>query len=550
MASQDPFAPENMAQQSPPRGPSRGAIVLWLVAASWLILLIPLYIVSATVQRDVVRLETNIQTARQALTAVNTPEPEIQELVDEIAQVRSSADEIEQAYASAASGHVNWPAVMAAIGNYNPSQLNLTSITQADSRVTLNGRAIDDSAVIAYSRSLEESDLFSRVVVQSVSLIATPFATAATTTVESSATPLTSTGTITPTPSPTPTPDPADEYEVDDFEPRPIFLGQPQRHNFYPVYDVDRVTFLAKAGRYYRVATVDLAPGVDTFLTVILGTTTYTNDDREPGMLNSEITFQGRANQDTEVTVKVTNRGEYGADRVYQLVVEEIIPTPTPTATPSPTPTSTPSPSPTITPSPSLTPTPDLRDEYEPDDDNPKPIALGETQKHNFYPENDRDLVQFLAKSGRYYRVSTSDLAPGVDTYLTVSLDDAKYANDDREPGDLSSEIVFQITTRYDIYTLVEVTNRRQYGADRWYQITVEEIIPTPTPTPPPTETSSILSRSRLPGVASLRPALAFVGREGAPILPVHQGVLKASDALNAQAVEFVIVLELKTGSP
>jgi len=189
---------------------------------------------------------------------------------------------------------------------------------------------------------------------------------------------------------------------------------------------------------------------------------------------------------------------------------------------------------------------------------------MGETQKHNFYPDNDRDLVQFLAKAGRYYRVSTSSLAPGVDTYLTVSLDDAKYANDDREPGDLSSEIVFQITTDYDIYTLVEVTNRRQFGPEQWYQVTVEEIIPTPTPTLAPTATPATPhsleghsdgapSRSRLPGVASLGPVLPFVGSSQATAgrEPLSaRGNPKAPDVPSAQAVEFVIILELLVGSP
>jgi Tfp pilus assembly protein PilN len=585
MTSLDPFdpdslSPDNLSAELRQRQSQRGTIVLWLVAASFLILLVPLYLVSAAVRGDAARLETNIQAAQQALTTVNTPEPEIQELMDEITQVQGSISEIEQAYSGVAASHLNWPAVMAAIGNYDPSQLILDSVTQADNRVTLQGRAIGDSAVIAYSRALEETDLFARVVVQSMSLIATPFATPVTRTVEPSSTPLTPTATVSPTASPTPTPDPADQYEVDDFTPQPVFLGRSQLHSFYPIYDVDRVKFLAKAGRYYRVSTADLSPGVDTFLTVILGGTTYTNDDREPGDLSSEIIFQAGAGSDVEAIVKVTNRGQYGPDSLYQVTVEEVVPTPTPMPTPTPTPTSTPTPTPTslpsstATPADTPTPTPDLRDEYEPDDTSPKPIAIGETQKHNFYPDNDADQVEFLAKAGRYYRVFTSDLVPGVDTFLTVRVGETTYTNDDRdddrEPGDLSSEVVFQAEARYDVSTIVEVTNRRQYGSDKWYSITVEEVVPTPTPLP--TETplpSSGSSSSKLPGVASLGcflsaassfasagPPQMIAGRAGVltdvfyPLHPSPHGDERALGVLNSEAVEFVIVLELKTESP
>jgi hypothetical protein len=313
-------------------------------------------------------------------------------------------------------------------------------------------------------------------------------------------------------------------------------------HNFYPVYDVDRVEFLAKAGRYYRVSTADLAPGVDTFLTVILGGTTYKNDDREPGVLSSEIVFQTRAGSDVMAMVKVTNRGRYDPTSWYQLTVEELVPTPTPTPAPTSTPTTSPTPTPTGTPPPTATPrdtptpTPDLRDEYEPDSPESALIdARGETQRHNFYPEGDVDRVKFWAKSGYWYRVSTSDLALRVDTVLTVTVDGTSYVNDDREPhepGDLSSEVVFQVQTGYGTWALVEVANQwREYGPNRWYSVTVEEIVPPPTPTPTSTP-SSPSSDSRLPGLASL----------------AHGAFLNTT--VDASAVEFVIVLELKTGGP
>ena len=549
MTSSDSFDPNDLPEQGQTRGSRQATVILWLVAIGVVVLLVPLYFILSAIRGDVSRLQGDIQTAQESLTSVDVPDPEIQDLMNELDQVQGAISEIETAYSAVAAGHTDWPAVMSAIGSYNPAQITLTSLAQSGNQVTLNGRAIDDSTVIAYSRDLEESGLFSRVVVQSIQSIATPLGTSVAQTSTATippGTPLTPTATTTATVTPTPASDLADEYEVDDFTPQAIFMGQPQLHNFYPVYDVDRVTFLAKAGRYYRVFTSDLAPGVDTFLNISVGGIAYTNDDREPGDLSSEISFQAATGRDANTVVKVTNRGHYGPDSWYQITVEEIVPTPTPTPTPTPvppTPTPTPvPPTPTPTPVPP-TPTPDLRDEYEPDDTDSKPIAIGEVQAHNFFPDNDVDRVKFLAKAGRYYRIFTSDLALGVDTFLEVGLSGTTYTNDDREPNDLSSEIVFQVEAGYDVDALVKVTNRGQHGSDKWYQITVEEVVPTATPS-----SSSLL---RPPGVASAASGSVLVdrqttaGRAGIFSPLSTNGYRRAWGVFDTEAVEFVIILEL-----
>jgi len=479
---------------------------------------IPLYFVSASIRSENTRLESDLQSIQGALAEGHTPEPDVQDLMDELAQVQEVASEIEGAHSAVAAEHTDWAAVMAAIGNYDLAELTLTSLTEADNRIMLNGRAIDDSVVVAYAHSLEESNLFSRVVVQSLRTIATPFATPTSTAGEPTGIPITPTVTVTPTVTPTPTPSASDEYEVDDFEPKVIFLGQSQLHNFYPVYDVDKVKFLAKAGRYYRVFTSDLAPGVDTFLTVSLGGTTYTNDDREPGDLSSEVVFQVGSGRDVDAGVRVTNRGQYGPSSWYQITVEETIPTPTPT----PAPTSTPSP--TATPADTPTPTPDLRDEYEPDDSDPRPIAVGKAQTHNFYPENDVDKVKSEVQGGQWYRVSTSNLAPGVDTVIEVKMEDGTSIgkNDDIGPNGVCFPAPWTGTV------VVIITNfEKQYGADKTYDITLNTItvndVPElsvsplsleftavegePTPTPPAQEVN----------IANVRPCdLAWVATKGA----------------------------------
>jgi hypothetical protein len=184
-----------------------------------------------------------------------------------------------------------------------------------------------------------------------------------------------------------------------------------------------------------------------------------------------------------------------------------------------------------------------LVDEYEPDDPLAKPIAVGETQEHNFYPEGDRDMVKFIAKAGRFYDVFTSNLALGVDTYIKVIMDGTFIdENDDASPGtgDFSSKVCFQAT--FDGTAVVIITNLQQlYESDKTYKITVKEVSHCSSPSTAvisQVEAPSSSSSSKVPGVAfkmMAERAGIFTGR--------------ASGFFSPQAVEFVIVLELKTES-
>jgi serine/threonine-protein kinase len=151
------------------------------------------------------------------------------------------------------------------------------------------------------------------------------------------------------------------------------------------------------------------------------------------------------------------------------------------------------------TPTFTLTPTPMLDDAYEPDDISPKPIALGETQRHNFYRNGDVDRVSFRVKAGRVYGVITSDLAIGVDTVIVVSVAGQRYENDDATPGSLASEVYFKAMA--EAIAVATISNKDMYGAEGTYEVTVIELpptpipsatnTPTPTPTPTPTQTTT-----------------------------------------------------------
>ncbi|MBI5567390.1 MAG: PilN domain-containing protein [Chloroflexi bacterium] len=469
-SSRRPAPKRNLLQSMP-----RSTLILWLVAMGLVFLFVPLVLINNAIRTDTQRLNADLDSALNQLNTVPTPAPAVQQLSAQLTDVQSQTQQIAAANQQLNVARPNWPGIMAAIAQYDPVLVQIESLTSGDNRVTLSGRAVDQNVVVNYARTLEQSTLFNRVNVQSIRVLATPVVTRTPTITPSVS--LTGTATL------TATLDPRDLFEPDNSDAlaRPIAIGVPQVHNFYPSLDVDVATFLAKSGRFYRITTADLAPGVDTFLSVSVGDKAYVNDDAKAGTLASEVTFQNTG-ADALVIIRTTNRAQYGADKRYQLIAEELVPTLTPTPGPSPTPTHTPTPTPT----PTLPP--DLRDTFEPDETAPRPIIIAQPQLHNFYPDSDFDQVEFLAKAGRFYRVYTTDLAPAVDTFLTLVVGVSTYTNDDAKPGTLASEITFSVTGS-DVIASARITNRGQYGPDKRYQIILEEFLPTPTVPVPNTPT-------------------------------------------------------------
>ncbi len=158
--------------------------------------------------------------------------------------------------------------------------------------------------------------------------------------------------------------------EPDTFEPdnglhqaKEIFVsfaadGAAPAHTFCPVGDLDLAFFRVKRGRWYRVFTQNLAPGVDTVIQVgDLSPSTPCqpggcwNDDKAALTYASEVIFQ--AVEDDTAFITVDNFGSaYGSEATYELGVVEFQPEPTPTITPLPSSTATPTPKASTTPKP------------------------------------------------------------------------------------------------------------------------------------------------------------------------------------------------------
>jgi len=444
-------------QYRPRKLPSR-VLFLWIAAIGLTLLLVPTFLVSARVKANTAQVEEDLNIARQELQIVPTPVGETIELSRTLSETKAALQRLEETLPTI-MGRSDWPEIMTAIDDYDGSRLDVDSATQVENEITLEGQAIDSAAVIGYVDSLKASHVFENVSLLSMDEIVAPYGTITVTpTATTTSTPtLTPTLTLTPTATLSPTPDLADAYEVDDVVPVPIVLGEQQLRNFHPVNDVDKVLFLAKAGRFYRVFTSGLAPGVDTYLTVSAGSTTYSNDDcytSAGDLLYSDCPespqaslIEFRLEQDMQVTITVDNRGQYGGDKTYVLTVED---------------------------------TGAREDSFEDDDRSPEPIAIAEDQLHNFYPEGDIDKVQFLVKPGNEYEISTFGLSAGVDTYMSVAVDGRIYYDDDGGTDPLSSRVRFMALN--EGVAVATITNKGRFGSDRWYHVSVTMIEPTPIP--------------------------------------------------------------------
>ena len=317
-----------------PRLP-RKRLALWLVVAALAVFLFALYLTSKTIRDHGTRLESDIKQVQETIVGMSVPPQEITNLQDALKRARNSINILGKTDDSLAAQDVEWASVMAAVANYDPTQLLLSSFLQDGRLIEIQGRAASDAVVVAYAHTLGSSALFSRVTVQSIKISEAPFLRPGESPPEPTK-PGSAAGPTQPLPKatapllPTPgytamaTPDVRDLYEPDGDAPKELATGLMNRqlHSFYPDGDIDRVKFMARAGRSYRVFTWGLSPLIDTVLVVDTGGTIYTNDDREPGDPSSEVSF--RVDRDVQAIVEILNRGQYGPGQWYRITVEDV----------------------------------------------------------------------------------------------------------------------------------------------------------------------------------------------------------------------------------
>ncbi|HSH02789.1 MAG TPA: Calx-beta domain-containing protein [Anaerolineae bacterium] len=254
----------------------------------------------------------------------------------------------------------------------------------------------------------------------------------------------------------------------------------------WPVGDVDFFRFEGKAGSVYEVETSNLDGGIDTYLTVYdtQGNVIDSNDDYQSTSRASFV--QISAHVDGFYFARIVNQASVDpADQRYCFDVTEIqgTSTPAPTATPSRIP---------------------INDDCDEVNSNLSFqeacfISVDEIINASFVPVvgdgPDNDFYRLWVKAGFLYTCETSNLSSETDTNLILYLgpgDQYLYGgNDDREPGDLSSELSYYATYTGWLYALVGPVHipEYEYSGRFTYRFGCSAIYATPTPSPTATRT-------------------------------------------------------------
>jgi len=217
--------------------------------------------------------------------------------------------------------------------------------------------------------------------------------------------------------------------------------------------DVDYFTGYVKAGQTAGVRTA-VRDSLDTHLTLFWdGQIAAENDDASLADLGSALTFTAPA--DGWFLLRVMKGGPL--DGRYDLLLELVKPTETPT--PAATGTSTP----TMTPEPTATPLVPA-DAAEPNDSPAaaRPLTPGVQGNYTLSP-GDVDFFTFLAKAGN--RIACETETAQVDTLLTVhGADGVIGSNDDRGPGRVDSRLEWTVEVEEQV--VIEIRARGgTYGA-------------------------------------------------------------------------------------
>jgi hypothetical protein len=176
-----PDAPDQEGEERSNPTVSR-RVILWLVVASLAGLYLPGYLIFSAIRDQNLSLQGELAQIQGTLEGDQPLNPTVQALQDSLEQARDQLNAVQSVRSTLATSHINWPVTMAAIGSYDQSQMMLVGVTQTDNRIVLTGQADDESVVTTYTRRLEQSNLFSRVIVQSMTLNRVPTPTPVSTT--------------------------------------------------------------------------------------------------------------------------------------------------------------------------------------------------------------------------------------------------------------------------------------------------------------------------------------------------------------------------------
>jgi Tfp pilus assembly protein PilN len=145
----------------------RRTVILQITALALAALALPFYLIFTQLRGEAAQLASDLATVEARIAALSAPAPEVEALTAQAAAILTLTAALEAARPPAG---VNWPAVITAIDGYDRGQIELTALTQTDNQLLLEGRAVDNAAVVAYVQQLAASPYLADVEVQSIKL--------------------------------------------------------------------------------------------------------------------------------------------------------------------------------------------------------------------------------------------------------------------------------------------------------------------------------------------------------------------------------------------
>lgn len=169
MTFSEPIDIDSLLGEVEPEAPARRPIVLWLVVLSLVILFAPLYLVSSILKGDVGEMQAQLDAMHETLGSASETDAEA-EPESPTAGLMAEINELSAVRSGLVARHVDWPAVLAVVNSYDGARITLNGLSQTENRVLVSGLAADEGAVLAFSQTLNDSGLFTRVIVQSISV--------------------------------------------------------------------------------------------------------------------------------------------------------------------------------------------------------------------------------------------------------------------------------------------------------------------------------------------------------------------------------------------
>ncbi len=159
---------EDLEPSTPRRLPG---LTRWLIALGMILVLITLTLVSQTIRDTVIPMATEVEAMHATLTAAPQPLPAREEIGKDMLLFSGNARALNSLTGTLTASHITWPDIINLLSDYDASQVFLTAIAQQpNGQVVVSGQAIDENVVINYTDRLRQSDQFSSVVVQSITL--------------------------------------------------------------------------------------------------------------------------------------------------------------------------------------------------------------------------------------------------------------------------------------------------------------------------------------------------------------------------------------------